>query len=284
MTDWIPEEILTALIESGKTALRFYDAPEAWLKSDRSVVTAADHAIEHDLELRFEDPENDSFIIGEETIDTKSQEYIEEAFRRVAWIVDPIDGTAPYSHHIPIWGVSIARMENGVITDGGVHLPVTGEVFITSGPEVLYAAKTGSVSLSDLKPIDIIRKPPDISGMMAVTQSVVKHGSFSLRNPVQALACAVFPLCYLLLGRYIAYMGTVKLWDIAGCLAMLARAGFPCVTQSGKEIGKEVTNDIFHLDPDGPRRWFLRERIFCGSTRETVEYLLKGISQKTGSS
>ena len=261
MTDWIPEDVLAALTDGGKVALSHYDRPDARLKSDNSIVTEADHAIEHDLDVRFNHPEAGSYLIGEETVDTKSKSYIDDAFSNVAWIVDPIDGTACYAHHIPIWGISIARMEKGTITDGGVYLPVTGEVFISKGPAILYAAMPGKqITSRDLKPLEIVKRPPDARGMIAVTQSVVKHGAFSLGNPVQALACAVVPLTYMLLGRYIAYMGTLKLWDIAGCLALLSRAGFTCEYQDGTIIGNDVTDKIYNLEPDHPRRWYLKEK------------------------
>lgn len=278
MIDWNPEQILAALLESGKTALRFYDAPEARLKSDRSIVTAADHAIEQDLQVRLEDVPNGSFMIGEETVDTKPQSYVEEAFKKVAWIVDPIDGTAPYAHHLPTWGISIARMEKGVITDGGIYLPITGEVFITSATGILHAAGTGNIAFSDLKPLRVVKRAPDSSGMIAVTQSVVKQGGYSLSNPVQAMACAVFPLTYLLLGRIQGYIGTLKLWDIAGCLALLQRGGFTCVLQTGGILGTEVTKEIYHLEPGDPRRWFIRHRFFCGASGEMIDYLRGGIS------
>lgn len=278
MIKWNMEEVLTALLDAGDVALHYYDHPDAQLKSDNSIVTEADHAIEHDLEKLFNHPENGSYLIGEETVDTKSNEFIEEAFRNVAWIVDPIDGTACYAHHIPIWGISIARMEEGKITDGGVYLPVTGEMFITDGPDILHGAVRGTrMTARDLKPVEIAKKAPDVSGMIAVTQSVVKRGSLSLGNPVQALSCAVFPLTYLLLGRYIAYMGTLKLWDIAGCTALLTRAGFTCMFQNGTLLGNEVTEKYYNLEPDHPRRWWVKEKMLCGGSPEAIEYLQKGL-------
>ena len=114
--------------------------------------------------------------------------------------------------------------------------------------------------------------------MIAVTQSVVKRGKFSLNNPVQALACAVFPLTYLLMGRFIGYMGTLKLWDIAGCLALLSKAGFTCLMQDGREMGCDVTNEIYNLEPGDPRRWYIRGRVFCAASREAIDYMLSGIS------
>ncbi len=279
MTEWILKDVLSALSDGGDVALHYYDLPDARLKSDNTIVTEADHAIERDLDALFNHPKSGSYLIGEETVDNKSQSYIDDAFANVAWIVDPIDGTACYAHHIPIWGISIARMEKGTITDGAIYLPVTGEVFITDGREILFAVKRGKrITLKDLKPLEIVRNPPDVRGMIAVTQSVVKHGAISLDNPVQALTCAVVPLTYMLLGRYMAYLGTLKLWDIAGCLALLTRAGFICEFPNGTVLGTDVTETIYNLKPGHPRRWYFKEKLLCGATREAVDYLKRGLS------
>ena len=280
MHSWELDTLLGAIREGGEIALRYYDSPSARLKSDRSLVTAADHAIERAYEELFDRPEQGSYLIGEETIHRKSQQYVEHAFQEVAWIVDPIDGTAPYAHHIPTWGISIARMECGKITDGAIYLPVMREVFITSGSEILSGTHScnGFDDLS-LSPLEVVRKKPDDGGMIALTQSVAKSGTIVVPNPVQALACAVVPLVYLLIGRYLGYNGTVKLWDIAGALAMLTRAEFSCVFIDGPPLGTDVTAAQYHLEESDPRRWFLRSPLVCGSSREVVDYMLKAIRQ-----
>ncbi|MBT3272180.1 MAG: hypothetical protein HN368_03420, partial [Spirochaetales bacterium] len=262
MNTWNVNEILAAMRQGGEIALSYYESPSARLKSDMSLVTEADHAIEHAFEELFDIPEEGSYLIGEETIHKKDNRYVEKALEEVAWIIDPIDGTAPYAHHIPTWGISIARMEGGVITDGAIYLPVTGEMYITSGSEILAGTHPcDSFEELELKPIKIVRRKPDVGGMVALTQTVVKRGTFTLDNPVQALACAVLPMAYLLTGRFLGYTGTVKLWDIAGALAMLTRAEFTCKLMNGTVVGTAVSPEVYHLDEDSPYRWFLRDRI-----------------------
>lgn len=260
--------MLGALKQAGETAIGYYDAPSARLKSDRTIVTEADHAIEAIFEELWDHPESGSYLIGEETIHRKDEAYVSNAFSRTAWVVDPIDGTAPYAHHIPTWGISIARMVRGTITDGAIYLPVTDEVFITRGAEILYGSIAGQT------PLSVVRSGPEPSGMVALTQAVAKQGSFIAENPVQALVCAVLPLAYLLMGRFLGYTGTLKLWDIAGAVAMLTRAEFCCVLMNGTTVGTEVSSEVYHLDKDSPKRWFLKDRLFCGPSREVVDYLL----------
>lgn len=272
MKDWDIQHISDLLVEGGRIALDYYEAPSARLKSDLSIVTEADHAIEHAFGRILDSPETGSYLIGEETVHTKKADYLDAALSEVAWVVDPIDGTAPYAHHIPTWGISLARMEQGTITDGAIYLPITNEMFITDGKAILYGCP------EKLAPLTVIRRQTDKGGMIALTQSVVKLGTFKADNPVQALACAVLPLTYLLLGRYLGYQGTVKLWDVAGALAMLTRAGFTCVLMNGTVVGNAVTDQVYHLEATSPRRWFLRDRMICGPSQEAVDYLLAASS------
>jgi myo-inositol-1(or 4)-monophosphatase len=274
MRNWDIQQIIDILEQGAGIAMDYYEAPSARLKSDLSIVTEADHAIEHAFGEVFDSPETGSYLIGEETVHTKDTDYLDAALNEVAWIVDPIDGTAPYAHHIPTWGISLARMENGTITDGAIYLPITNEMFVTDGEEILYGPP------KELAPLTVVRRRPDNGGMIALTQSVVKLGTFKADNPVQALACAVLPLTYLLLGRYIGYQGTVKLWDVAGALAMLTRAGFSCVLMNGTTVGAAVTDEVYHLDAKSPRRWFLRDRLICGPSPEAVDYLMAASSDR----
>lgn len=39
------------------------------------------------------------------------------------WVIDPIDGTHNFIRNMPLWGVSIGVLENGVPVAGAIHLP-----------------------------------------------------------------------------------------------------------------------------------------------------------------
>jgi histidinol-phosphatase len=57
------------------------------------------------------------------------EEFGQEGSTSHRWIIDPIDGTKNFVRHIPIWAVLIALEENGQVTTGVVHNPVTDELF-----------------------------------------------------------------------------------------------------------------------------------------------------------
>ena len=61
------------------------------------------------------------------------------------WIVDPLDGTTNYLHHLPVWAVSVGLEQRdpiaggwGTIVAGAVHIPPTGETFTAVKGEGAY--------------------------------------------------------------------------------------------------------------------------------------------------
>ena len=48
----------------------------------------------------------------------------------VMWVLDPIDGTANYSHHIPLAAINLALLVDGVPRAGLTWLPLLGERYV----------------------------------------------------------------------------------------------------------------------------------------------------------
>ena len=82
-------------------------------------------------------------------VDVKTEEILKEACRRFlpdsgfiteeadseatnseyVWIIDPIDGTANFTHGIPYFSISIALQHQGEIVMGHIYQPVYGHMF-----------------------------------------------------------------------------------------------------------------------------------------------------------
>ncbi len=275
LRDWKRDEIVGLLLESGRIGLRYSGNQQVSLKSDRSLVTEADRAIERLLGRRFDRPEEGVYLIGEETVEHRDEAYIRDAFAGTAWVVDPIDGTAPYAHGMPHWGVSIALMRAGQLVEGAIYLPVTRELFMTDGEELLFGIvpPEGAGSGGFLKPLEVIRAERSEGGMIALTQDMARYGSCRLPNPVQALGCAVLPLVYLTLGRFMIVVGSLKLWDIAGVIPILLRGGFAIRFFDGSRLGDRVDEEFYDLSADSPKRWKLRNAFFAVPSDEVFEYI-----------
>src|SRR5262245_9045910 len=87
---WDRPRITELLLEAGRRALAHRKRLRVELKSDASLVTAADREIEALFAAEFDRPEIGSYLIGEETVSQRGEEYIREALAARAYIVDPI--------------------------------------------------------------------------------------------------------------------------------------------------------------------------------------------------
>lgn len=285
MKKWNRKEICGLLLESGQIALNHYEKGAWEFKSDRSLITAADGEIEKLLAESFDRPDESSYLIGEETVGKKGEGYISSALRETSWIVDPIDGTAPYAHHIPTWGVSIGFMRKSLLEEGAVFLPATGEMFITDGEDVLFA-RTEKVKnrfkISGFSRLEVKKLPFSDGGLISVSQTMAKRGLLDLRNPVQAVCCTVMSGVYLVMGRYLAYIGHVNLWDIAGILPIVCKCGFKGRLLSGEEITLKVDSKLYYLSEKDSARWRLKDQMIlapnAGIIRRVTEKLKTHVS------
>ena len=84
---------------------------------------AAEHAIAAGLMLRFPN----ALIVGEEATaaDPSLLSRLPEA--KLAFVVDPIDGTFNYQAGVPLFGSMVAAIERGKITASVIHDPVSGD-------------------------------------------------------------------------------------------------------------------------------------------------------------
>lgn len=119
---------VSAARRAGELILKFYQSPELTvdLKRDRSPVTAADRGAEELLRAEIENAYPADGILGEEFGEKPS----ENGYR---WILDPVDGTKPFVHGVPLFGTLIG-LEHGADV-------VVGVCHITALDEMIYAGK-----------------------------------------------------------------------------------------------------------------------------------------------
>ncbi len=259
---WNPEKITALLLEAGKYALEKQRGLTWEFKEDRSLVTEVDREVEALLTRELEDEAAGTRIIGEETIATKGEEYIAKAFESECFVIDPIDGTVPYAHQMPTWGVSVGRMVAGELVDGAVYMPAMRELVLSVGEEVREGRLVGDA----FEWAELAAPMPDMDQrrLVHVTQAMAKYGRVEVTNPLMTLGAAVVPLVGLLQGRFVSYLGSVKLWDVAGALPLLLRKGFSITVEPGgirREVTSLVSADTYHLASDHPRRWQLRTNL-----------------------
>ena len=113
---------LEAARAAGEIAMKYYRGGfEVTIKADQTPVTQADQEAEKAIRAILSRATPGFGFLGEELGQEGSTSH--------RWIIDPIDGTKNFVRHIPIWAVLIALEEDGQVTTGVVHNPVTGELF-----------------------------------------------------------------------------------------------------------------------------------------------------------
>jgi len=168
------------------------------------------------------------------------------------WVVDPLDGTYPFSyHHTNHWGVCIALCKNLV--------PLAGVVFAPERDE-LYEASIESASLCNGEHIhtsDITELKGTFIGFdtaiktdsdVRLARNVWQHVWFT-----HAAGCASIPMCMaasgVIPGGYIATM--LKPWDMAAAVIINQRAGNVVTNRNGQpwKLGDQsmvAANPVLH--------------------------------------
>ncbi|MSP89477.1 MAG: inositol monophosphatase family protein [Alphaproteobacteria bacterium] len=97
--------------------------PQVELKADRSLVTRIDKRIERRLRGLIAARYPDHGILGEEAGGTNVE-------ADLLWVIDPIDGTAPFVAGIPVFGTLIAVLYRGTPIIGIIDHPVTRDRWV----------------------------------------------------------------------------------------------------------------------------------------------------------
>jgi hypothetical protein len=116
---------LDAIRRSGQTALDYFGKGRGATKFDQGLVTRAELQISTCFQQALDNQYPDHRMFTSKTLDTTYT----HGNRRYLWIFDPIDGVDNYQAGIPIWGMSLALLENFWPVFGAFSVPATGGLF-----------------------------------------------------------------------------------------------------------------------------------------------------------
>ncbi len=211
------------------------------LKDDRTPVTEADRRAEVAVRefLQRECPGHG--ILGEEYGETPGD-------GRHRWILDPIDGTKSFIHHVPLFGTLIALELDGE--------PVVGVIACHAAGETAYAAKGLGAFING--------RPAHVSATTDLREATVLMTSFKRLQERHPAAFArlvagagllrTWGDCYGYLavaaGRADVMLDPVmNIWDVAALYPVITEAGGRLTTWSGdRSIGDSAvaTNGTLH--------------------------------------
>lgn len=193
-------------------------------------VSEADRAAERTIVEAILAARPDDGIVGEEDQADRA------GTTGLRWLVDPLDGTVNYLHHLPQWCVSIAVEDDDGAVAGVVHHPALHETF--------HAVRGGGAWLAErrLAVVD----PPDLDHVMLTT-------GFAYDQQLRAGQLDEFRR-WAGRVRYVRRLGSAALdlaWVAAGRVHAYAEAGLhPWDWSAGSLLVTEAGGRVSHVEVD----------------------------------
>ena len=144
------------------------------------------------------------------------------------WLIDPLDGTTNYAHHVPHFAVSIGYEERGELVLGVVYDPMRDELFVgekgkgaTLNDAPIHVSQTQSLNAAMLAtgfPYWLQERPQPLldlfSAFIKEVQTLRRFGS------------AALDLAWVAAGRYDGFFELgLKSWDVAAGSVLVEAAG-----------------------------------------------------------
>lgn len=224
--DWLNESgiALSAVTEAG---ILLWDKKDSLIVSTKE--TYRDLVSEYDLVIHrlIKKKLSDTLypILSEES-DTVSS-FLDT---KTCWIMDPIDGTVNFAHNIPLYAVSLGLQHQNSFVVGAVFLPALKEIYFTHGNASAYLNEKKLTSASKQKWQD---------SLFACTFSsdatnAKRNNEYQLFGDINdnsrgclRLGSAAVAICFVAAKRIDCAFGVnVKIWDVAGALAIAQCAGY----------------------------------------------------------
>lgn len=229
-----PDGMAAVAEECGKIML---SAHEDFIKTTqktgfRDLVTEYDRKIQAlAVEMLSETYPNARFICEEGDADELDDDSL-------VFIIDPIDGTANFTHHYGHSCISIGCTQNGIPTAGVVYDPLRDDMF-TAGRGRGAFLNDRRIHISDAKLADTLvlfgTAPYNLS---LADETLAKVRSiFGKCQDIRRSGSAALDLCYVAAGRAGLYFELeLSLWDYAAGALIAQEAGATVLTIEGQEL------------------------------------------------
>jgi len=196
-------------------------------KSDRSIVTQADLMVQDLLMRRISERyENFNFIMEE----NNSGSAPDPGNDTMSAIIDPIDGTAMFSMHLPEWCVSVGIFRGYTPLYGFVYSPGFDMLFYNDDSNAYMNERTVKADRNI-----IVDNETNIFNASEVSNRYVIDFPGKIRN----LGSTALHACLAAdnaRNRTLAFIGKSNLWDWAGAVPIVLKAGCMVRYINGEEI------------------------------------------------
>ncbi|NLJ07146.1 MAG: inositol monophosphatase [Sphingobacteriales bacterium] len=200
-------------------------------KGKNDLVSFVDRETENFLKSKLSDLIPESGFLAEESglSDFKDTDYL--------WIIDPLDGTTNYLHHLPLYSVSVALQENNETVIGIVYEVVNDEMFYSykGGNAMLNGERISVSATADLQNALLatgfpIKNFEIIDDYLRIFRNLVTQ-----TRGIRRLGTAAVDLAYVACGRFDGFFEyNLSPWDVAAGEFIVRQAGGSVSDFSGK--------------------------------------------------
>ena len=238
---------IRAVQSAGQVALESFGQGRAGARFDEGLITRAELQISGHFGRALDKQFPDHSVFTSKTLDT---DYTHDS-RRYLWIFDPIDGVDNYQAGIPIWGMSLALLENFWPVFGIFYMPATGDLF--------HARAGGDAFWGDKR----IRMAPDRilddESLMFTFSRFHRHYHSRFPGKIRNLGCTGAHLCYVAMGRGdVAVTANESFQDLAAARMIVESAGGQFYKTSGDRFylndyldGQRIDEHLLVTAPGG---------------------------------
>ncbi len=211
--------------EAGSKALGFYGKRGGGVRFDEELVTSAELALSDLFTSRLKStfPEHQIFN------NALTEESYTHEERRYVWVYDALDGVANFQAGIPMWGISLALLENFWPIFGLFYMPATGDLFRARAKEAAYRGDS-EIKMGERAGID------DQSLLLVFSRF---HHQFRSNFPgkVLNLGCTSAHLCYVASGLAdAAVLANESFQDLAAARVIVEASGGRIYKMDGNEL------------------------------------------------
>ena len=237
---------LEVIRRSGDEALSYYGKGNPNIKFDEELVTEADF---HLMDF-FQDQLNAHFPEHQVFMNNQTNKEYTHDDKRYLWIYDPLDGVANFQAGIPIWGTSLALIENFWPIFGVFYMPVTGDLFHAQAGQKAFLKKK-EIQVSDQKNIN------DESLLLTYSRFHLRYRS-TFPGKIRDLGCTGAHLCYVAMGRAdAAVIANESYQDLAAACIILEAAGGKICKMDESDFflneyldGQKINDHLLVMAPD----------------------------------
>jgi myo-inositol-1(or 4)-monophosphatase len=244
--DELSQFALETIRQLGDEAHRFYGKGKIGSKFDEELVTEVELRLVDAFTSRLHSKFPEHGVFG----DTLPIEGYVHGERGYLWIYDALDGVANYQAGVPIWGTSLALLENYWPIFGAFYMPVTGDLY--------YAQAGGKAYWGDVE-IHIPSQGEVSNESLLLTYSRFhNHYRSSFPGKIRNLGSTGAHISYVARGRAeAALLAHVSYQDLAAAQIILKAAGGEILKMDGTEfhlgdfLGGQPIHDHLLAAPKG---------------------------------